>query len=85
MRKPAPNTIFAHRTLVSDVDTPEPLIVYVPAIESGALKLEDQEPWESADIPEATVFPSKVIEIPVSPDLNPIPLTVTVSPGAASG
>ena len=85
IRNPAPNTIFAQRTLVSDVDTPEPLMVYVPAIESGAPKLEVQEPCESADIPDATVFPSKVIEIPVSPDLNPIPLTVTVSPGAASG
>ena len=67
------------------MDTPELLIVYLPAIESGALKLEDQDPCESAEIPEATVSPSKVTEIPDSPDLKPIPLIVTVSPGAASG
>ena len=85
IRSPAPRIRVAHLTLVSEVDTPELLMVYVPAIESGALKLEDQEPWESAEIPEATVFPSNVNEIPDSPDLKPIPLTDTVSPGAASG
>lgn len=85
IRRPAPKTKVAHLTLVSDVDTPELLIVYVPAIESGALKLEDHDPCESAEIPEETVFPSKVNKIPVSPDLKPIPVTDTVSPGAASG
>ena len=85
IRRPAPRISVAHLTLVSEVDTPELFMVYVPAIESGALKLEDQDPCESAEIPEATVFPSKVNEIPDSPDLNPIPLTDTVSPGAASG
>ena len=85
IRRPAPRINVAHLTLVSDVDTPELLIVYVPAIESGALKLEAQYPCESAEMPEATVFPSNVTEIPDSPDLKPIPLTETVSPGAASG
>ena len=85
IRRPAPRISVAHLTLVSDVDTPELLIVYVPAIESGALKLEDQDPVESAEIPEATLLPSNVTEIPDSPDLKPIPLTETVSPGAASG
>ena len=59
--------------------------MYVPAILSGASKLEDQDPCESAEIPEATVLPSNVTKIPDSPDLKPIPLTETVSPGAASG
>jgi hypothetical protein len=59
--------------------------MYFPAIESGALKLDDQDPCESAEIPDATVFPSKVTKIPDSPDLKPIPLIETVSPGAASG
>ena len=34
-------------------------------------------------MPEATLLPAKVTEIPVSPDLNPVPLTLTISPGDA--
>jgi hypothetical protein len=51
-----------------------------PAEEAGTVKLLFQAPVALADIPEATVFPSKVTVIPVSLALNPEPVTVTELP-----
>ncbi len=52
-----------------------------PEGEAGAVKLVFQAPVVFADIPEATVFPSKVTVIPVSPALKPEPVTVIAVPG----
>ena len=81
MRKPAPRVILVVLTSPAEVEEPEALMVWVPAVALGTSKVVDHTPWESAEMPEATLLPPKVTEIPVSPDLNPVPLTLIMSPG----
>ena len=80
---PDTRVILVVLTSPAEVEEPEALMVWVPAVALGASKVVDHTPWESAEMPEATLLPPKVTEIPVSPDLNPVPLTLIMSPGEA--
>ena len=83
MRKPAPRMILAWLTSPAEVEEPDAFMVWVPAGALGTSKVVDHTPCELAVMLEDTVLPAKVTEIPASPDLNPIPLTLTLSPGDA--
>jgi hypothetical protein len=65
-------------TTPDGVIEPEALTVWGPKTAVGTVKVLLQFPRESAEIPELTVLPSKVILIPVSLALKPEPETLTV-------
>jgi len=74
---------LALETEAADVMAPEALIVCVPDAEDGTVKAASHAPLSFALILEVTVFPSKVMLIPVSLAAKPAPETVIELPGAA--
>jgi hypothetical protein len=80
---PAPIVILTGEALI--LEGPEAVILLAPAVVDGTVKLAVQFPWLSAEIPEATVVPTNLTEIPLSLAPNAAPLISTMSPGAAVG
>jgi choline-glycine betaine transporter len=67
-------------TLAAGVTEPYALITCEPEAEAGTTKAALQPPWKLAVIPWATVAPSTVTVMPVSPAPKPEPVTVTEVP-----
>jgi hypothetical protein len=73
---------FILGTLAAGVTEPYALITCEPEAEAGTIKAALQPPWRLAVIPWATVAPSTVTVMPVSPAPKPEPLIVTEVPAA---
>jgi hypothetical protein len=65
----------------AEVVEPYAPMVWEPAAEAGMVRVPLQAPKELAEIAEATTVPSKVIVMPVSLALKPVPVMVIELPG----
>ena len=81
--RPAPNVSVTAGTLVARVTVPEAWTLWEPAGSEGAMKEAVQDPFGSAEIPEATEIPSRLTKIPASFAEKPAPVTVTEVPAEA--
>jgi hypothetical protein len=78
---PAPMVKVTFGAVPEVVTEPYAPTLCEPEVEAGTVKLLFQAPVALADIPVATIFPSKVTLMPVSLALKPEPVMVTELPG----
>jgi hypothetical protein len=81
MVRPALTVKVTPVTESAEVVEPYAFIVWEPAVEAGTTKVALQAPRPSAEMPDLTMVPSKVIVIPVSLAPKPEAATVTEVPG----
>ena len=80
---PAPSVSVTVGALVANVKGPDVLMLWGPAGAVGTIKGLDHLPWSSAETPEATCVPSKLMVMPVSLKPKPDPVAVTELSGEA--